>query len=421
MVDVWLPYGATEVCVRIPTENLRNTIKAQDKDSLKNLEEEVGKAVRNPLGSKRLLDIIKPGDKVALALNISDPSLSKIVISSLISEVSQLGLKNDDFTVILTCNPFVPKKSSLFSQIRDEFSPLGVNVKIHDHFTSARAFIGEVEGGMKVYLNRDFAESPIKITASILEPNPYTLYNCSKFGVALGLSSMETIEGIFASALNIENLGETVFKSISSVSQSVKVDFNLEIVRNFRGDIVGVFAGGLEETLSEGIRTVDSLFKIQVEERTDVTVVSPGGMRFDRSIFSACGCLENALKVTKRNGVIILVAECSEGYGDIEMQKTVENFGDNIESLEKDLKKKFSISGFIAYRFLRALKRTNIFMASAIPDHYANKISRLKVFRVANDALKRALGGFERKPKISVIFHGNLVIPVVKEPEPKPA
>jgi len=421
LVDVWLPYGATEVCVRIPAENLCGIIKVQDKDGLRNLAEETERAIRNPIGSKRLTDIVKPGDKLTLALNMPSPMLSKLVVSSIMSKVSQLGLKNDDLTVILAHDPLTPKTTSLLGQIRDEISLLGVNVKVHDYFAGNNTCIREADSGIKVHLDRDFAESPIKITASIFEPNPYTLYNCSESAIALGLSSMETIEGILTPALNVENLGETVFRRVADVSRTVKVDFNMVFIRNVKGDIVEVLAGDFEETSLEGVKIVDSLFKVQVEEKTDITVVSPGGVRFDRSIFNACGCLENALKITRKNGAIILVAECPEGYGDIEMQKIVERFGGDVESLEKDLRKKFSVRGFIAYRFLRALKKTSVFMTSAIPDHYADKISSLKVFRVANEALKYALDKFGRKPKISAILHGSLIVPTVKEPEPKPA
>ncbi|MEM1506933.1 MAG: lactate racemase domain-containing protein [Candidatus Bathyarchaeia archaeon] len=421
MVDVWLPYGATEVCVRVPAENLRSIVRAQEKDGLEKLEEEVERALRNPIGSKRLSGIVKPGDKVALVLNMPDLSLSKLTVSSIMGELSQSGLKSDDLTVILAYNPFTPKEPSVLGQIRDEFSALGVEVKVHDHYASDSVYVGEAEGEIKAYLNRDFAESSIKIIGSVFEPNPYTLYNYGGCGVALGLSNMETVEDILAPALIAEDAGETIFRRIAGFSRAISVDFSIEVVRNVRGDAVGFFAGNFEETTLECIKLVDSLFKVQVEELADITVVSPGGLRFDRSIFSACGCLENALKVTKRNGVIILVAECSEGYGDAEIQKIIEKLRDDVESLEKDLRKKFSVSGFIAYRFMRALRKANVLMVSAIPDHYANKVPRLKIFRVANEALKHASNKFERKLNVSVILHGNLVIPVVKEMEPKPA
>jgi len=415
LADVWLPYGATEVCVRIPAENFYGIMEAQDKGGVKDPREEIEGALKNPLGSKRLCDIAKPGDKAALALNIPDAELAKLTVSLIIDEISRAGIKLDDLTVVLTDNPLPPKVSNLHGSIRDEISALGVGVKMHDRFADNSIYIGDAGGGTKIHLNRDFAEASIKIVASILEPNPYTLYNFGGCAVALGLSDTATIEGVLAPALDAENIGEAVFERVMEVLRAVKIAFSVSIVRNVRGEVVKSFAGGAEETFLEAAKIVDSIFKVRVEDRADIVVISAGGAPFDKSLFNACGCIENALKVLKRNGAIVLAAECPEGYGDTDMRRIIEGASGDIDSLRDNLKKSFSVGGFVACRFLRALRKASIFMTSAIPNYYAKSMPDLRVFRAANEAFRRAVDRFERKPKVLAIPHGSLIIPAVGE------
>jgi nickel-dependent lactate racemase len=162
------------------------------------------------------------------------------------------------------------------------------------------------------------------------------------------------------------------------------------------------------------------MYKTQVEKRADIIFISPGGSPLDANIFDSYGCLENALKILRGRGMITLVAECFEGYGNMEFYETISRFKNDLGSLEKSLKRRFSIGGFLAYRFLRALKRAEISMVSVIPDYYASEIPGLRMFRIANEALNYALKEYGRKAKVSVIPHGNHIIPVLKEAENNP-
>ena len=68
MVEVWLPYGSTEVCVRIPTANLLDVVEPKKTASAKNPQTEIKNALQNPLGAKRLAEIVKPGAKITVVL-----------------------------------------------------------------------------------------------------------------------------------------------------------------------------------------------------------------------------------------------------------------------------------------------------------------------------------------------------------------
>ena len=51
MVDVWLPYGKTDVCVRVPARNLLGTIEPKDKQGAPDAKAEVERALSEPIGT----------------------------------------------------------------------------------------------------------------------------------------------------------------------------------------------------------------------------------------------------------------------------------------------------------------------------------------------------------------------------------
>src|SRR4030065_284317 len=94
-----------------------------------------------------------------------------------------------------------------------------------------------------------------------------------------------------------------------------KVDFSLNVVTNRKDEIVKAFAGDLEQAFNEAVKLVDELYRVTVDRRADIVVVSPGGYPADMNLYQAYKALDNALQVVKRGGVVILVAECAEGHG----------------------------------------------------------------------------------------------------------
>lgn len=413
MADIWLPYGKTEVHVRISGENLVGVMEARDEPGVKDAAKEIEDSIDRAMLAKRLAEKAKPDSKIVLALNIPDAALAKLVVSSIIKHIEGVCVRSN-LTVLFANNLLAPRTMGDVRNLVEEVSSLGVDVSVHDP-EGDNVYVYETTSGVKVYLNRLFWNSDVRVVASIMEPNPYTMYNCCESGIALGLTGLETIKGILAQILEADDLQEKLFENSIEVSRAAKVDFCINIVRNKRNEVSGCFAGEPEEALRGGLSLADPMYKIAFRGEADIVIVSPGGAPFDDNIFNSCGCLENAIKVVRKNGVIILVAECPEGYGEQTFHRLVRRVNGDLRALEGVLKSDFSIGGFILYRLLRASKKASIFIVSAIPDYYSMEIPALRVFRVVNDALSYALDRFGAKSKVLVIPNGNKVIPVTKE------
>ena len=88
-------------------------------------------------------------------------------------------------------------------------------------------------------------------------------------------------------------------------------------------------------------------------------------MRFVADMIRGTG-VESALHIVKRGGIVILIAECSKGYGDQVFYDWSVKFN-NHKDMTKHLKKRFMVEGFTAYCLKRALHKAKLFLVSIMP------------------------------------------------------
>ena len=69
MVDVWLPYGKTEVCARIPTRNFLGSIEPKERVGVADSRGEIERALSRPFGTRRLSEIAEPGKTAAIVVD----------------------------------------------------------------------------------------------------------------------------------------------------------------------------------------------------------------------------------------------------------------------------------------------------------------------------------------------------------------
>ncbi len=104
MVDVWLPYGKTDVCVRIPARNLLGTIEPKDQQGAADPKAEVERALKEPIGAKQLREIVKPESKVAIVVDdATRKAPSEKMLLPVLAELNAAGVKDENVTVIFGC------------------------------------------------------------------------------------------------------------------------------------------------------------------------------------------------------------------------------------------------------------------------------------------------------------------------------
>jgi nickel-dependent lactate racemase len=420
MVDVWLPYGKTEICARVPTQNFLGLIEPKEKPAIADAKVEVERALKEPMGSKRLSEIVKPEHKIAIVVDDATRSApSRILVLSILDELNGVGVKDEQVTVIFGCGTHRAVTHEEAIRLLGEDVLNRVKVISHDCRAQDLVYAGATQKhGNKVYLNHVFAEADVKILTGDIGFHYYAGYGGGRKSVLPAVSGEETIKHNHAMILDSNAKtgvlnGNPVHEDMMEAAKLAKVDFILNVVTNSKGEIVKAFAGDLEQAFYEGVKLVDEMYRVSVDRRADIVIVSSGGSPADVNLFQAYKGVDSALEVVKRGGVVILVAECPEGHGNQVFYDWMVKFGD-VKAVEREIKRNFVLGGHKAYYLLKALQNHQIILVSSMPDYYATNIFKVKTARAVNDALNEAFKIVGKNAKVWVMSCGNFTHPEVK-------
>ena len=422
MVDVWLPYGKSDVCVRIPARNLLGSIEPKQVSAATDANAEIERALTEPIGSKRLNEIAQPKGKIAIVVDdFTRSTPSHIMLPPVLAELNNAGVEDENITIIFGSGTHRAVKPEEAERI------LGLEVtdrvKTISHDCNARDLVpvGKTRHGTNVLVNPVFAEADVKVLVGDVNLHYYAGYGGGRKSVMPAISCKDTISHNHAMLLDanartgvLEN--NPVHEDMTEAARLAKVDFILNVVTNSKGEIVKAFAGDLEQAFLEATKLVDEMYRVPVDRRADIVVASPGGYPADIDLYQAYKALDNALEVVKRGGTIILVAECPEGHGNQVFYDWMTRLGE-LKKVEREIRRHFELGGHKAYYLLKALKNHKIVLVSSLPDYYANSVFKLKTARAVNDALRETLKTAGSQAKIWVIPQGNYTLPLLESTE----
>jgi nickel-dependent lactate racemase len=423
MVDVWLPYGKTDVCVRVPARNLLGTIEPKEREGALDAKAEVERALKEPIGSKRLSEIVKPESKVAIVVDdATRKAPSEVMLLPVLAELNAAGVKDENITVIFGCGTHRAVKPEEAAELLGGEVLKRVKTISHDCHAQDLVHVGTTKThGNKVHVNRVFAEADVKVLLGDVGFHYYAGYGGGRKSVLPAVCGEETIKHNHAMLLHANARtgildDNPVHQDMTEAARLAKADFIVNVVENKKGEIVKAFAGDLEQAFMEAVKLVDEMYRVSVERRADIIVVSAGGHPADMNLYQAYKALDNALDSVKRGGVIILVAQCPEGHGNQVFFDWMTRLGD-LKNVEREVKRNFVMGGHKAYYLLKALQNHQIILVSSLPDYYATSIFKLKTSRAVNDALGEALKMAGSASRVWAMPQGNYTLPIFKAPE----
>jgi lactate racemase len=425
MVDVWLPYGKTDVCVRVPARNLLGTIDPVDRSCAPDAKAEVERALKEPIpvGSKRLSEIAKSESKVAIVVDDSTrKSPSQIMLLPVLAELNLAGVPDENITIIFGCGTHRAVKPEEAEALVGAEVVKRVKTISHDCRAQDLVNLGTTKThGNKILVNRVFADADVKVLLGDVNFHYYAGYGGGRKSVLPAVCGEETIKHNHSMLLHANartgNLEDNpVHQDMTEAARLVKVDFILNVVENKKGEVVKAFAGDVEQAFMEAVKLVDEMYHVTIDRRADIIVVSAGGYPADMNLYQAYKALDNALDAVKRGGVVILVAECVEGHGHQVFYDWMARIGD-LKNIEREIKRNFVMGGHKSYYLLKALQNHQIFLVSSLPDYYATSIFKLKTARAVNDALMEAFKVAGSASRVWAMPQGSHTLPVFKAPE----
>ena len=165
MVDVWLPYGRTDVCIRIPARNFLGSINPKELPGAPDAKAEVERALNAPIGSKKLREIAKPDCKVAIVVDdATRHAPTETMILPVLAELNAAGVKDENVTVIFGTGTHRAVTNEEARRLIGEEACKRVKAVSHNFRAADLVYVGTTKThGNKIHLNRTFVEADVKI------------------------------------------------------------------------------------------------------------------------------------------------------------------------------------------------------------------------------------------------------------------
>lgn len=420
MVEVWLPYGRTEVSVKVPDENFLGVLEPRDEPLPEDAGPEIEHALQDPVDSKPLSSIVSSGEKVAIVTDdATRPVPTHLLLEPMITELTRANITPEDITVIIGTGMHRAAGSEEMGRIVGAKLADQLKSMNHDCRSNTLVRVGTTSHGTEVLLNEAFVKADVRVLTGDIELHHYAGYGGGRKSVLPGVSGEQTILQNHALSL-CEGAGPGIMKGnpvsedMTEAAEMAKVDFITNVVLNRRGEIVKTYSGDLHKAFLRGTQLVDKMCKVTCESKADIAVVSPGGAPRDRDLYDSLRAIHHTLSIVNDGGAIILIAECPGGHGSQQLYDWMGKI-DDPRKMEREIRKKFAIGGNEACFLANALERVKIYLLSSIPDYYVSNVFKMRPSRTANGALQAALRTVGKDSKIAIVPYGATTLPMLVE------
>jgi len=369
-MKISLRYGLREVKIELSQEKLVGVFTPREIDGVEDAQTEVKRALKNPIGSKGLKDIVKLKDKIAIVIDdITRPLPSQDILPPLLDELTSSGIKEEDIIIIIATGLHrkLTKKEIcklVGKEITDRIKAIN-----HDPYSKENLVcLGQTSRGSDIYISKTFIEADVKILVGDIEYHQFFGYGGGAKSIHPGIADAESIRHIH-SLLDSPQArtgilkGNPVQEELKEVIQMAKPDFILNVVLDSKREIVKAFAGEIFEVFHQGAKLVDEMYKAKVPQRVDTVVASCGGFPRDIDLYQSQKAIESAKKVVKQGGRIILFARCQEGWGSEIFQKWMKET-ENPEEIVGRIREKFIMGAHKAYLLAKEVQWAKVCLYS---------------------------------------------------------
>ncbi len=302
-------------------------------------------------------------------------------------------------------------------------------LKIVDHQCEDKenlVYMGETSRKTPVWLNRYAIEADKIILTGGVVYHFLAGYGGGRKSLVPGIAGKETINTNHCNALNPgfgEGINENVYSGnlsksnpfhddLEEAAAMAKPAYLLNVVANSDQQIIAAFAGDWIKAHKAATELVDSIDGVYVDERADLVIASAGGFPKDINLYQTSKTLSNSKIMIADGGTMIILSECSEGFGNQDCEDQIVKFT-NMEEREKALRADFSIGGFVGYDFSDTAERYNMILVTEIPaDKFKNtKIHVVKTLDEALRVAKELNDGSIDNMKVALLPHGANTLP----------
>lgn len=359
---------------------------------------EIGGRFDRPIGSERIEEIVSSGESVLIVVpdatrRTACDSIVNLLVRRLIAngtmpyEISIIfatGIHRqvtpDEKKSLLT--PFIFQRiKTIDHSARDLMRSAGFD---SDRFVS----FGEIDG-VPVELNREMSNFDHVVIIGGVNFHYFAGFTGGRKLICPGLASARTIAATHRLAFDFEIgsrragvgpgllEGNAVHEAFERVAAQVSPSFSITAMVDDHGHATDVFCGHWIEAHRAACDRYSSDHRIRITEKREIVVVSCGGAPYDLNLIQAHKALDAAAAACLDGGTIILLAECSDGFGRSDFAKWFE--ASSSSGIAELLSEKYEVNGQTAWSLREKTERFNVRIMTGLPGEQVSRMGLKKI------------------------------------------
>ncbi|HMN03197.1 lactate racemase domain-containing protein [Geobacter anodireducens] len=415
-----LKYGDTSFPLAIPPERLMGVIRPSAPDPDGDPAAIISEAL------DRCADTIatfRPGERVVIVTSdITRYTGSEIYLPLLVERLAAAGIRERDMEIVVALG--IHRKQTKHEHRRIA-GPLYGRIRITDHECDdpgKLVMVGRTSTGIDVVVNRTVAEADRVILTGAIGFHYFAGFGGGRKSILPGVAGRASCMASHFAVLNpgegtgrnplatTGNLeGNPVHRAMVEACAMVAPEFILNTVLSPAKRIIAAFAGHWREAHEEGCRFYAERFSFPLEKQADLVVVSCGGYPKDINVIQSHKSMEYGCQALRRGGVMILLAQCRDGYGNATFFDWF-RFRD-LDAFEARLRSHYEINGQTAYSLLQKARTFSIILVSDLPPEEVRAMGMTPA-RTLDEAMATATGLLPADYAAYVIPEGGTVLPI---------
>ena len=281
-------------------------------------------ALRHPIGSDPLSQIIGNRDRIAIAIpDLTRPlPRDRLLPWLLFEELQHIPPEN-----VVIVNGTGTHRANTDDELRAMVGEEVFNryrIVNHDARDPATLVLaGSTVDGQPVYLNRDYVQADRRIVLGFIEPHFMAGFSGGYKGVFPAVADLESIQHYHRAAVigdprstwGVLDANPTQ-DQVRANGSLVSVDFLINVTLNRRHEITGYFCGDVLAAHAAGCAFAKRTAMVACPHPFPIVITTNGGFPLDQNLYQAVKGISAAAQVVADGGLIITAAECSDGFPD---------------------------------------------------------------------------------------------------------
>lgn len=320
-MKVKLAYGKNGLEVELPERNV-TVIEPRYVAGLPDEPAALLAAMRNPINSRPLRELARPGQRVAITFcDITRPMPNDRVLPVVLAELESAGIRRQDITLINGTGLHRPNPEAELRGMLGDFVVDNYRVINHNAFDkSTLTYVGKSSYGAEGWVCTEFVQADLKVLTGFIEPHFFAGFSGGPKMVTPAVSGFDTV----MHAHNARMIGDPnatwgiiesnpIHTEIREIAAMTKPDFSLNVALNKDHGTTAVFAGEMFESHRVGCQYVRETAMQPVPHLYDIVITTNSGYPLDQNLYQAVKGMSAAALVVRPGGAIIAAAECSDG------------------------------------------------------------------------------------------------------------